>query len=927
MRRVLLWCLTIVAAFELRASAATLPTTRVPVTSPVAELAARVEMDPDRDHARFVHELIRRLYSPPPTRAVPVRLVPDTRGATGTPLLVDLPLTPEIWSTSIFRAPVPAERLLAAIVVDRRAALLCRGLLATDDETLVFYGEHPALLTFLYEQASGAFAAFGGAVHVHDGRVTVPGGPETEPLWDAAVQARVTDPQAFIRALFLEPEARSAYVLDVLDAAGPAARAFALGLWIGDVPLRTRRFVALHQAVRSSYREWHVSELPFTRPLNDLAILLFRIRTAPTGEPQTPALRRFWAGVLHASETASAPGDVLPDTHTLVDAAWLIEAIAGDMYSRGDRLDQVTFGQRVFGGRPDAESDTVAALLREMPARRMLLFGLERVGVTDPTVYQAALAQTHAVGPGAERFWTLAQLQGAMAIVVRMHGTRSLDAAAARTALDALFALPLHEGEFRGALLDWFESALAPHLPRVGSWQSRVVAGVAGGPTPGDPRVEWEGQAYRLDLAFAERHRIEEIQSHQDGPDLDAAFAIVRLARRARSATTADEGRSLAVEAQQALATYGLMLVRPPNNVMAPGVPVPRDGRDWLARAADDLARAARSADLRRVGRAGDALTALGDMVLGHAMLSLVYAVHLGDPGGPALLGGSVALRHDFGFSRRDGEGRARGPWAMPRQDFQPGVPWHVVGSLIGMDVGLAPLNLRRLSMDALPSPPRLQSIEREAFAVNAALLNARDLTDTDRDRIAAAIERGRQRVRRLTGNPDAWLTLERELGPDGWRGRSLRWVLQNAPDSLENHLSLADLLVLGDPAAAVASWGTSGILSQGCVCTRFPGPRDWRILSGRSQMAMMAAVTVDMNLELASRLAALRLPAALLPSVLSTAMQDYVDRVGSVDPADREPLVAYPRTIGRGAMADHVAAAATLDGPLVAEDQEATER
>src|SRR4051812_45147887 len=45
MPRALLWCITIVAAFPLHASAATEPITRVPVTAAVAALAERLGMD------------------------------------------------------------------------------------------------------------------------------------------------------------------------------------------------------------------------------------------------------------------------------------------------------------------------------------------------------------------------------------------------------------------------------------------------------------------------------------------------------------------------------------------------------------------------------------------------------------------------------------------------------------------------------------------------------------------------------------------------------------------------------------------------------------------------------------------------------------------------------------------------------------------
>ena len=77
-------------------------------------------------------------------------------------------------------------------------------------------------------------------------------------------------------------------------------------------------------------------------------------------------------------------------------------------------------------------------------------------------------------------------------------------------------------------------------------------------------------------------------------------------------------------------------------------------------------------------------------------------------------------------------------PWSLPRQDFMPGVPWHISGSLLGLDIALAPLALRRLTLDGLPDAPKLSSIEREAFAVGVSLMEPARLTDRDRDAIAA---------------------------------------------------------------------------------------------------------------------------------------------------------------------------------------------
>ena len=38
--------------------------------------------------------------------------------------------------------------------------------------------------------------------------------------------------------------------------------------------------------------------------------------------------------------------------------------------------------------------------------------------------------------------------------------------------------------------------------------------------------------------------------------------------------------------------------------------------------------------------------------------------------------------------------------WMMPRQDVSPGVPWHINGSLLGLDVALASSALRRVSTE-----------------------------------------------------------------------------------------------------------------------------------------------------------------------------------------------------------------------------------
>ena len=127
------------------------------------------------------------------------------------------------------------------------------------------------------------------------------------------------------------------------------------------------------------------------------------------------------------------------------------------------------------------------------------------------------------------------------------------------------------------------------------------------------------------------------------------------------------------------------------------------------------------------------------------------------------LLAGDVSHRHDFGFGMKDSVMRSRTAWAVPRQDVAPGVPWHVTGSLLGLDLALAPLALRRLNFDHLMHAPKLTSNERDTFAISVALMNPYTLRDADRDAIADGVARGAARPRgppirrRSTGSRRSW--------------------------------------------------------------------------------------------------------------------------------------------------------------------------
>src|SRR5262245_18927519 len=107
MARALFFCLTIVAAFPLNAAVAAPISEDAPVTAEVAALARSIDIDPARDRARFMPDLIRVLYaqrlsvsSQPPILA---RTPPPTASAAPR---VPVPLSADVWSRAIFRRPV-----------------------------------------------------------------------------------------------------------------------------------------------------------------------------------------------------------------------------------------------------------------------------------------------------------------------------------------------------------------------------------------------------------------------------------------------------------------------------------------------------------------------------------------------------------------------------------------------------------------------------------------------------------------------------------------------------------------------------------------------------------------------------------------------------------------------------------------------------
>ncbi len=936
-------CLTIVAAFCPPLFAAGPPTVMAPVPRPVLDAARTLGLLPDRDRVRFLPDFVRLAHFGSDER---VALLEALRAANGAPTAaagvdagasasapqVVVPLDADVWSAAIFKRPIPLTRLLTAIVVDRRAALLAAGLAGMDDETLAYLSGAPALLSDLYERGAATVAAFGASLRIHDGRVVTPGTADDRAVWEAVAGAPVTAPDRFIRQLFTPPGGgRLAYVYGTVALLDAAHARFALGPPADGVQVRSERLRALVALAGAQYGEWREDRYPYTRPVGDLALLLTRVQVDAAGQPLPPADRSFWEAVWQVPPTGGAGSGNRPASGGAgaMDAAWLADAaVRGNMHQRGNHLDQLAFAQRVFGAAATAASAEAVDAVVAFPRQKMLMLTLERMGFRAPAIF-AFVSQRAArleLGDSNRGFWVMAQVQPALALVARMARHGSVTQRTAESLVRGLFTVPLDpHGHYAGGIARWLDRDLAPLLPPATDVDTSLLLALAGPPAGARARtIDWEGERYRIDFPAAELRRLQAVREKQGGPTVALAVALERMATTLADAGL-DGGRLQAVHGalQQLPIEHAVAVASTATDTVPPGVEPPRRTREVLERVVAEVGQAARAGDVRRAARQAPVLHELVDVALAQALLSTAYALDLGDPEGAALLSRTAAYRHDFGFGRFDADTRARLIWAVPRQDFQPGVAWHVVGSALGLDLALARLSLTHINVDRLTGPPRVASLDRDAFAVGLALLDARQLRDDTRDAMVAALAKGRARVLAAATGGEPLSALADAVRFDALRRRGLALAQGAAPTGLPEHFSLAELVHLGGGPSAreLAYWGANALPLSGCPCTEMVLPATWPLLAGRPQLPMGAAAVPDLNIRVAEVLTELGLPADLMRPVLAAAIQDFLADAAPIDGGDWWALSVAARAVSRERIEDYVAAAASVGGALIPDE------
>jgi hypothetical protein len=822
-------------------------------------------------------------------------------GAVTVPLQVDrvrLPLGTAVWARLLPRkdGPRPLHR---AILEDRQACLLYAGLAALDPPTLDAIAAAPGLESDLYERA-GTFAAFARALHVRDGAIVPPGGPETAALWEAVAGEKLHAVRAFVRALFARDGGRLAYLFDTIAALDPPRQRFALSLGVRNGDDRLDRFRKLASLFASYDESWRIRSTPFSRPAVDPGLLLHVLPVSPEGALPPPDSRAFWTDVF-ADRPLDSRASAARSDDTAVEAAWLLARVfEPPIATRRDRFERLLFVIRLLSNGASADAAMQAAQgFRRFPA---LMLTLERMPITDAAVYGEAARAAAALESmdGGDASAAIILFQTSVAVVERARFARTISPETATAVTRALAAVPVSEA---GAMARWFEETLLPALSEQGNSAppSRLdadrvlIRAVAGRPPASPATLDWEGTRYRVDVAESEVKRLERLRRDQKAASVSAILAFARSLARS-PADAAGNG-----EIARTLAALGVDHDPPALSGL----------RDLMQGAQ----RAVRDGTLKSGDRAR--LVRLADHLLAYSLLTFAYATSLGDADADptTVFDPNLGDRHDL--SRRTAS-----TWRLPHEESGVGQPWHLQGSLLALDTGLARFALRRLSTEPPIRAPEVSSNDRRTFAESVAFMNPYDLRDEDLKAIAATLARGRARVAELqAGDGNRLDAISEAAGLGAWDRETLRWTLAHDREAVLGLFSLTELFWLGAPTAPLVArldaWGVSARPIDGSLRSTFPRAEPWETFSGRPSIGLMAARTAEMTLRVAAALAELDLPAALIRGVVSAATLDLVDEAPLGHHDDRRAVAKYAEAVPLVRIQDYVSFL-TASGPLI---------
>jgi len=918
----------------------------VPLPGGLGAALAAVGDRASPDRAQFLIEFIRRIYDTPlgvkgDAREPIIRaLVSQLKSGRDTADTIPLPLSTKIWTDVVFRKQATPDTLVSSIIQSRGAALFYAGLLSLDDEARAWIAEQPALISEIVARRAAAFVTAASGLHATTAGIQVPGGAAAEPVWQALVGHRPTETTDFVRSVLSSDEGRLAFFFGAMAQLSPAQLRMTLSLDATDVSQRVDAARKLYSVFERLLVGRALERRVFFRSSVDPGLLISELNPNGDGPITLPGTRGFWTAVFTDEHPGAATRlrDSVPLTITWdqpPDFPWLCEQVfKGGTQEHRRHVMMVLFAARHAAGiTKDTARDAVEAI-RAGSAYPSLATTLERAGVSDLSVFAAATrraAALTAIEDETRAHRAIAQYQGALAMIVRAATRGSITAEAATKLVASLAAIPVSDrGDYEGRVVGWVAGWLTPE-PRSsrntaasspaadGSVEElydqapgpieKAALRVFSGPEPATPRtLDWEGTRYRIDFPRAQAVRVMRSQGPSSRPYLSSARTILSIAD-ALGAT----GLTREIVQQQAQRLLRLSQPDPPegNEDAAADVLV---GRRELSK---DLQRAAHSGDVSAASRLAPALRGVADDLLARGLMEWAYAAALGPRDGISISAADAASRHDFGLYPPSGNRAA--VWQIPIEGADPVQQrWHVVGSLLGLDVTLAKFSLVRLSKKP-PPRPMLGELDRRVLTDTIALVQPESLSDSDRDIIVTAIRAGRARLSALRSPADVGAIASAiDLSPQ--RQTLLAWTVAHDPSRVAPFLSPTELFWLGAGDARVRdldAWGAPAASRNGCLCLQVVRGRSWEMFTGRWNTGMLLSAFPDLNFRIAELLGDLHMPASLLAPVLTSATLDFMNSTVSRDQDDRRGLVEFVQALQPEKVEQYLALL-TTNGPLV---------
>jgi hypothetical protein len=854
----------------------------------------RVELDTSgnarRKHAWLAalgadtNALVEALNSQAPVR------IPVTDG------VLPLPM-PDYFRREVFRPEGPD---VLAIAADRSTAWFYAALMMADEETLQALQTRPDLLRRLHQDNAATFVVASRSLRLRDGGVHTPGDSGAVAIWEDLVGRKRTDGERFTRDLLSRDSGRLAYFYSIVDQLDERRQAFVLGRHL---PARERaRFVdRIYRRFVTLDAGWSIESRPFHRPDFDPQLAFALVDVTDDGLVG-PA---WWPSLFERITDGTAWPDkpertlrALKDRRA--DALWLTTWLFSTPEEAEQRFLVVRFAQRQFLKQPKAVAPAMEIALRSVRDLPVLPLALERMGFTDPTVYQmTALAARAVEGGGSERDMVdLQRWQAALALfeqIQRRH--RGPDPVRLKT-LTALAQVALLPRDRRsGAIGGWVTDVLLPaYVPADTDRAERdrvTIEAFTAVSSNAPPAFTWEGLEYGFDPSATLARGVSAILNAARVPRLSDVAALHGARRRIEAGVkTVEELKTIVADLtaiKAAVSALPTMDDRPPSIVA---------DFDDLVRTLERLTT--RPRDVGRAGRELGTLRRAIDEVTDAAVMATAYALASVPTGEAPQLFATRWTRHVVA-SQVDSGSRALVAWQTARSEPWPSGGTILRGSLIGLDLAVAESLLRRVGLPVASAPAIVSDPERAAILRR---LVAHTTGQTDQaafDAVVRGVAAGRARVAAWVATPPADAELSRALADAGVATETanvVRWGLRRGDPNALAVIGPAAVYRLGAEAALPDGWGPVAVRADGCWCAIAPLPAAPAAFAGRLGGGLASSLDSDLAVRLAELLSAARLPAVTWSAVLPFALQDWLDGVRQFSPEDGESVAVWPRLL-----------------------------